>query len=347
MHSLHTAKRNSTIACFLVIAAGILFVQCSNKPESSFTSDVTQGSTPWTHVPQPKPDGSFTFAIISDLNSGEREAVFGVAVEQLNLVRPEFILSIGDLIEGGTEDTTILKKEFDHFDERIGKAKAPFFHVGGNHDLTNPVMRRYWEKRYGRRYYHFLYNNVLFLMMDSEDYNETRMQEIYVARARALQLLDSGKTEVAEMSAYFKMPERVTGEISDDQSAYFEKVIATNPNVRWTFVLMHKPVWKREGDRNLSRIESALANRKYTVINGHFHEYAYTIRNNHDYIMLGTTSGGQNKGSKNAFDHFMLVSFDGQEPALANLKLEGILDKTGQIPLGGDSLCFQASKCGL
>jgi hypothetical protein len=184
-------------------------------------------------------------------------------------------------------------------------------------------------------------------MMDSEDYNEKRMQEIYVARAQAIQWLDSGKTELAEKSEYFKMPERVSGEISAEQSAYFEKVIAENPQVKWTFVLMHKPVWKREGDGNLSRIETALANRNYTVINGHFHEYSYTSRNNHDYIMLGTTGGGQKKENVNAFDHISLVSFNEDGPSLANLKLEGILDKTAKIPLGGDSLCFQASKCGM
>ena len=158
----------------------------------------------------------------------------------------------------------------------MSKAKAPFFHIGGNHDLTNPVMRQYWEHRYGRRYYHFVYQHVLFLMMDSEDYNQARMWEIYKARKHALELLDSGKTELAQQTEYFKMPERGTGEISDEQSAYFEQVIAEHPDVRWTFVLMHKPVWMREGKGNLSRIETALGSRNFTVINGHLHKYSYT-----------------------------------------------------------------------
>jgi 3',5'-cyclic AMP phosphodiesterase CpdA len=323
----------------------LLTIQCNQKPTSPFDHDLTATNTPWSSEPGGKPSDQFTFAIIGDLNSGERAGVLEVAVEQINLLRPEFILSIGDLVEGGTEDTTQLKKEYDHFDDRVSKAKAPFFHIGGNHDLTNPVMRQYWEHRYGRRYYHFVYQNVLFLMMDSEDYSETRMWEIYKARKYALQLLDNGKTELAQQTEYYKMPERGTGEISDEQSAYFEKVIADYPNVRWTFVLMHKPVWMREGKGNLSRVETALNSRNYTVVNGHLHKYSYTERNNHDYIMVATTGGGQDAKSDMAFDNITLVSFNEDGPSIANLRMDGILDKKARIPLDGEKFCFQASKC--
>jgi 3',5'-cyclic AMP phosphodiesterase CpdA len=328
---------------FICLIVAVLS-DCQQK-SSPFVGDTSLKNTPWTSAPEGRPHDQFTFAVIGDLNSGEREGVFEVAVEQLKLLKPEFILSIGDLVEGGTEDTLKLKKEYDFFDQRISKANVPFFHVGGNHDLTNPVMRQYWELRYGKRYYHFIYHNVLFLMMDSEDYTEEHMWQIYKARARAIELLDSGKTEQAQQTEYFKMPERVTGEISEAQSEYFEKVIAENPNVRWTFVLMHKPVWQREGTGNLSRIEAALGNRNYTVLNGHLHTYSYTERNGHDYIMLATTGGGQNPNSNNAFDHIMLVNFDSEGPSIANLRLEGILDKKAQIPLDGEQFCFQASRC--
>lgn len=33
------------------------------------------------------------------------------------------------------------------------------------------------------------------------------------------------------------------------------------------------------------------------------------------------------------------------EVAIANLLMEGILDKTGQIPLNGDELCFESARC--
>ena len=179
-------------------------------------------------------------------------------------------------------------------------------------------------------------------MLDSENYEDKRMQEIYLARAKALEILDGDHPENYPKSEYFSMEERRTGEISDAQNEYFEKAIDANPDVDWTFVLMHKPVWLRKSGKNLSRIEAALANRKHTIINGHVHAYKYEERNKHDYIMLGTTGGSQNPNNPGAFDHITLVTMKkDQEPSWVNLKMAGILDKTGKIPLGGDSLQFE------
>ena len=245
----------------------------------------------------------------------------------------------------GTEDRKQLDMEWESFDNRAAKAKAPFFHLGGNHDLTNQVMKDVWTERYGPSYYHFLYQDVLFLMLDSEDYTPKRMREIYEARAEYIKVADGPEPQKAKDMLYFRMPERLTGAISDEQSTYFEEVLSRYSEARWTFVLMHKPVWKREEPGGLERIEAALGDRPYTVINGHFHTYSHTERNGRDYIMLGTTGGGQNPNSDMAFDHVTLVTMSETGPALVNLKMEGILDKKGTVPGKTDDMCFQASAC--
>ena len=324
-----------------------LFATVFSACQTSTSQDVFEHGlsgppTPWSSTEFDANDDKFTFAIISDLNGGERDGIFSIAVEQVNLLRPEFVLSVGDLIDGGTEDQAQLKKEWESFDQRASKLKAPFFHLGGNHDLTNVAMREFWTNRYGPRYYHFKYKNVLFLMMDSEDYSETRMHEIYLARAKAIEILDGDHPEDYPQTEYYAMDERRTGEVGNAQNEYFEKVLADNRDVRWTFVLMHKPVWMRENGNNLERLEKTLANRPYTVINGHFHAYSHTSRNNRDYIILGTTGGSQNPAYAGSYDHITLVTMDEDEPAIVNLKMAGMLDKTGKIPLGGDSLKFDA-----
>ena len=201
---------------FALCLALIALVLCACN-EKYFKHEIQTQAKPWTQTPAPSADGDVMFAIIGDLNSGYRNEVFEIAVQQLSLLNPKFILSIGDLIEGGTEDPTKLKKQYDVLDARIAKAHTPFFHVGGNHDLTSPETRKFWENHYGRRYYHFVYENILFLIIDSEDYTEKRLTEIFHARNRAIELLDSGKTALAMKTPYFSMPERVTGEVSDAQ----------------------------------------------------------------------------------------------------------------------------------
>lgn len=333
---------------FIALASLIFLVGCAAMdaaPRNAFANDIAPPQ-PWPHENFDLGDENFTFAIITDLNGGEREGVFEVAVAQLELLRPEFIVSVGDLIDGGTEDVDQLNKEWDWFDERAVKARAPLFYVGGNHDLTNQTMRDVWQSRYGPRFYHFIYGNTLFLMMDTEDYSAARHQEIYRARAAAIKVLDGPEPEKARAMEYFQMPERVTGEIGAEQAAYFERVIAENSDVRWTLLFMHKPVWKREDDNAFLRIEAALGDRDYTLFNGHFHAYSHTIRNDRDHIILGTTGGGQNPENEASFDHVTLVTMDETGPSIANLRMDGILDKTGKIPADGDAMCFQASRCG-
>lgn len=325
----------------LLIAAAA----CAAPASQGFRHDLRSSPTPWTHDDFDAEEGKFTFAVFSDLNGGERAGVFQVAVEQLSLLRPELILSVGDLIDGGTEDRERLSREWDDFDARASRARAPVFRVGGNHDLTNLTMRRVWAERYGPRYYHFVYKNVLFLVLDSEDYTPDRMDEIYRARAAYIEAQDAGAEGLEEME-YYRMPERLTGEIGPEQSRHFLDVVNRHPDVRWTMLFMHKPVWLEDGDPEFVALESALSERPYTVFNGHFHRFSHTVKNGRDYIMLGTTGGGQGPTRPMSFDHVTLVTVAGDGPSIAHLRMDGILDGTGRLPAGGDTLCFQAYECG-
>jgi hypothetical protein len=58
----------------------------------------------YTHIRfQNNPD-SFQFAVIGDDAGGARDGVLAAAVDALNLLRPEFVPGVGDLIEGYTHD---------------------------------------------------------------------------------------------------------------------------------------------------------------------------------------------------------------------------------------------------
>jgi len=142
------------------------------------------------------------------------------------------------------------------------------------------------------------------------------------------------------------MPERSAGTVSAEQSRYFVEAIEENPDVRWTFVFIHKPAWERQGEKNFAAIEAALADRPYTVFNGHVQAYAYRQRHGRDYIQLATTGGEQFPKLGRSVDHVTLVTVDDEGVDIANLLLAGILDKTGRIPLEGDGLCFEISVCG-
>jgi len=332
----------------LLLSVLALLSACAAAPPAVapvFQHDVTGAVTPWTDEDFDNEPAAFTFAIFSDLTGGEREGIFNVAVEQLRLLRPELIVNVGDLVEGGDFPREHLVGEWDDFDTRASRARAPVFHTGGNHDLSSELQREIWRQRYGRLYYHFVYKDTLFLVLDTED-NPPKFQK-YLARIRneAEVVFQQGGWDAWRETEYGQSEERRTGRIGPQQAAYFREVIARYPNVRHTFLLMHKAAWERPGEENFTTIEAALANRPYTVFHGHVHDYRYLQRHGRDYIRLATTGGVQLEGAEKAFDHVTLVTVSDEGVDVANLRLDGILDKTGNIPAGGEALCFEAAAC--
>ena len=310
-----------------------------------FQAAESEGPQPWTHEQFDTSDDKFTFALFSDLTGGEREGIFEIAVEQLNLLRPDFIINVGDLIEGDT-DRQIVDEQWDSFDERAGRARAPVFYVGGNHDLLGQTLQEAWEERLGRTYYHFVYRDVLFLVLDTDDYSQQRLEEFARLRLEAIEVAETQGWDAFYKTEYARMPENYGGNISQEQSRYMLDALEQNPDVRWTFLIMHKAPWVIEDMKTFTDIEDALTDRPYTVFNGHRHAYQYLQRKGRDYIRLATTGGSQLPKNGRSMDQVVLVTVDDEGVDIANLLMSGILDKTGHIPLDGDDVCFESTVCG-
>ena len=309
--------------------------------QTVFQHDFTSPAVPWTKTGFENQEGKFTFALFSDLTGGERNGVFDVAVEQLRLLRPELIVNVGDLIEGGDVSHEQLGNQWDIFDQRASHAKTRVFYVGGNHDLTGTDPRQTWDERYGSKYYYFIYRNVLFLVLDTEDNPPDFQKYIHEIRLQAIEVNNSAGWEAFLETEYGQLEERKSGRIGTEQASYFKQVIKQHPEVRWTFVLMHKPAWERPQEENFSVIENALGGRPYTVFHGHVHSYLYQQRHGRDYIRLGTTGGSHAPDNPMAIDHVSLVTVSDDGVDIANLRLSGIFDKTGKIPLNGDEICLE------
>jgi hypothetical protein len=329
-----------------VALASALAIACTPPAEhSDFQHELSGAKRPWTNEAFDAADDKFTFAIFSDLTGGERDRIFEIAVAQLNLLRPEFIINVGDLIDGGTEDLDEIAAQWDSFDERAERALAPIFYVGGNHDLTGSVLQGAWDERIGRRYYHFVYKDVLFLILDTEDNTPERTQEIFEIRKAGIEIYVNEGPEAFADTEYANLPEKSSGNLTVEQSAYFVAAIANSPGVRWTFLFMHKAPWEHADETNFAPIESALAERPYTVFNGHIHAYEHLERLGRDYIRLATTGGEHFPDLAMSIDHVTLVTVDDDSVDIVNLKMSGIFDKTGHIPLGGDDVCFEMASC--
>src|SRR5262245_54704565 len=235
----------------LAIGCGALF---AGHYPARFDAEVESppDQVPWTKLaPSADPD-EFRFAVVTDRTGEHRTRVFEGAVDKLDLVRPEFVMSVGDLIEGYTDDGALLDREWDEFEGLVGRLQMPFFYVPGNHDMSNAVMAEKWQERFGPSFYHFTYKGVLFLALNRELFG----------------LVHDPKTS---------LPGPWT---QAEQMAFIERVLAENAEARWTFVLLHQPLWDSpRPNPDWLKVEELLKGRPHTVFAGHFHRYTQQVRN--------------------------------------------------------------------
>jgi hypothetical protein len=271
----------------------------SNPPaeKPTFVTD-TAARNPWTKLELNEGPDAFRFAIISDRTGGHRPGVFSRAVRMINLLQPEFVMSVGDLIEGYSEDPGEWALEWSEFESNVDRLQMPFFFCTGNHDMSNVPMSENWKRKFGKSYYSFRYRNVLFVILNSEE----------------------------------PRPEEMLYRFGSEQQEWLRQTLAKNVDVRWTFVFFHRPVWREAmGDpaaQGWTPIEDALAagERKYTVFVGHEHNYAKFVRHGRDYFMLATTGGASKiRGVEyGEFDHVAWVTMKDGGPVIANVLLDGV-----------------------
>ncbi len=240
----------------------------------------------------------FTFAIIGDKTGGglDKWHIFDRAIDEINLLKPDFAIMVGDLIQGDTTDTAQLAAEWKEFWEHQSDLIVPFLALPGNHDITNRVMYDYWKENIGRTYSAFTYKNCLFLLLNTEEWH----------------------SNTGEWTTWF-------GEAQID---YVKSQL--QGDMRHTFVLMHRPLWLQENS-GWEEIEAALGERAYTVFAGHYHNLTVHTRNERRYFVLGATGGGftpQAVPEYGAFDHYSLVTVDNEGATVAIIEPGNIYPET-------------------
>jgi Calcineurin-like phosphoesterase len=250
----------------------------------------SSNAAPWTSLDLNNNPNHFQFVIVTDRTGGHRSGIFLEAVEKINLLQPEFVITVGDMIEGYTTSVPELNRQWDAHEAMIGKLNMPFFRVAGNHDYSNSAQHKVWKQRYGPAYYHFVYRDVLFLCLNSEE------------------------------------PKRPS--MSDAQVEFAKSTLAKYPDVRWTMIFFHEPMWYYDNPSGWAKIESTLSEsgRPYTVFCGHQHNYRMFNRLEQKYFILATTGGvSRTRGPiYGEFDHVVWVTMGDDGPIIANLMLDGI-----------------------
>lgn len=284
--------------------------------------------------------GNFSFAVMGDRCGMMTAGVFEQGLQLLRDLRPDFVLFVGDLVEGYWKDAAKAREEWEYIDAQIAAAGLPFFQTVGNHDYGTQAMVDVWRERKGMDYYAFRVGDMLFITLNTEDPFEEMPDEFIDLVKRATEKVHHDPERTSEYMKEFYSgltPDQMEGMtkvgigISEQQMAFVEKVLADHADAKHTFISMHKPGWKSDSGE-FARIEALLGERPYTVFAGHFHSLEFSRQNNRTYIQLGRT-GAAAHGTTRGDDNLILwATVREGEISYRVVHLDGVTDVAAYPP---------------
>ncbi len=301
-------KRNSiATVTFLILAAAYGYEARQEDPGERF---VTNRESPVT-LTLPLEEDAFSFAVFGDRTGGPADGVkiLAQAVDDVNAIGPDLVMTVGDLIEG-YNTTEPWMKQMREFKGIMSELDCEWFPVAGNHDIywrgdDRPASQHdeNYEAHFGPLWYAFRHKSSWFIVLYT----------------------DEGNPETGEKN--FNKPD--CQNMSPEQFAWLEETLIRTKDAEHVFVFLHHPRWKggKYGD-DWQRVHKRLvqAGNVSAVFAGHIHAMTYDgVQDGIEYFTLATVGGWE---ESNVPEAGFLHQFD-----LVTVRKDGI--DIASIPVGG------------
>jgi len=215
------------------------------------------------------------FAILGDRTGGHIPGLFGKSVEQIQRLRPDFVMTVGDMIEGYYDDSVRIAEEWAEYDSIIAPLTMPIYHTPGNHDIWSDYSEKMYRLYKGKPYYSFDTAGVHFAILDNGRWSSV-------------------------------------SEFPSEQIEWLTEDLKANQDAAYTMVFMHKPFWFGGVDESQpDTLHSLFVNHGVdAVFTGHFHDYFAAKYDGILYTGIGSSGARTDKAPTGLGHHTGWVTVD-------------------------------------
>lgn len=301
----------------IAIASLALLVGCGGVKSPTVETDRADALP--LSVPERKE--SFHFVIFGDRTAGPPEGleILKQAVAETNLLAPDFVMTVGDLVPGYNRTPQWLD-EMLAYKSVMADLTMPWYPVAGNHDVywrgSDPPPGHHdanYEANFGPLWYWFPHKNAAFIVLYSDE------------------------GDPASNRKGFDEPALIR--MSEAQLAWLERTLSETARYDHVFVFLHHPRWitARYGGGNWESVHGLLAaaGNVSAVFAGHIHRQRYDgVKDGIAHFTLATIGGDMPMDVPGTgwLNHSLLVTVRAADFDVATIPVGAVLDPKAMTP---------------